>query len=306
MLWLPNDNRRLQTFPITADCTSIYTELRKRGMSELEAYILLLELLPHFQLTELRTTLKEVAQKKLFSVWKIHYQGLSLWLKFYLLGEIELIPSLHLSDFIHIQPYAKNSIAYLEWSKQIYSKLECAKSFQSPEQLWYAIEVSNFTAWAQRTGLLGFPAVRDDGKILGKSESIQHDMREMREWLEDIKPTKKKGPHPKKPRAPLKTFDYEPTLLEILLSEAEKMIDELDDLVLQDAATQLLKAQMTFKREISKGQNAKYHKTYYLRSPTELHISGDGKRVPRPNFEPKKTPGRPRKNSSKVDKKGES
>ncbi|GAB4381650.1 MAG: hypothetical protein Kow00121_40680 [Elainellaceae cyanobacterium] len=300
MLWLPNDDRRLQKSPITANCSSMYTELKKRGVSDLEAYILLLEFVPHFQLTELGVTLQGTAQEKLFLLWRSHYQGLSRWLQLYLLDKIELIPVLQSSNFIHLKPYAKASIAYLEWSKQAYSKIECTQCLQSPEQLWYLIEASDFKAWVDRSGLSGFPAVRDDGKILGKSEGIQHDMRELREWLESIKPTQKKSPHPKKPREPLQTFDYEPTLAEIVVGEAEQLIDELDDLALQDACAQLLKARMVFKREISKGQNAKYHRTHYLRSPKQLHISGDGKRTPRPDFEPKKPPGRPRKKGPKT------
>jgi hypothetical protein len=155
------------------------------------------------------------------------------------LGRVELLPELHAARLIHIQPYAKLSSAYLEWSKQVHSKIGYAKHFRSSEELWYAIEASEFKAWVDRTGLTGSPAVGDDGRLLGKSGGIQHDMREMREWLEDIKPTQKQSPHSKKPREALKDFEYEPTLLEALLSQSEKLVDETDDMELQNACTQL-------------------------------------------------------------------
>ncbi|GEM_PF-2612267 len=300
-MWLPSDHNRSSQSPVSPNWRSACAELKSRGKSDLEVHIRLLELIPHFLLTELGVKLKGAAHEKLFSVWKAHYRGLSQWIQLYRLSKVELLPGLHSSPFIHMQPYAKISMVHLEWSKQAHLKVECVKHLQSPEELWYLIEASDFKAWVNRTGLTGFPAIGDEGRILGKSEGIQHDMREMREWLEDIKPTQKQSPHPKKPRESLKAFNYEPTLLEILLGKAEKLIDEMDDLELQDACTQLLKARMVFKREISKGENARYHKTYYLRSPSQLHISGDSKRTPRPDFKPKKPPGRPRKKGSKAD-----
>lgn len=242
-------------------------------------------------------------RRRLLLLWYKHYRAIAWWLRSLWLGKFQFLSEKEFEAYFPVRLEAESSIAKLRWAQKIYGLIPLPEAIDSPEELWYQIELGDFIRWTELQGLTGSPAVNQKGRLLGKAEGLDLNIAALKAAKRNFTLAQQGKLGLEKLGGVQKKPEYKPISTDVLFAKIQRLVHERDgdDTALYCACQEFVEASLKLARSVKKSANK--HRAFYLVSYSRIYITGKGIKAPRPNFTKTRSRGRPPKGSNRNIKK---